>query len=70
MHEGTAHGAYISGIREATKLLSECGVCHRWEDSCFLNQDVEKDFIDDNVTRLYGVRTPYYRCLENDTFMP
>lgn len=44
MHQGTAHGAYISGIREATKLLADRGVLHRWEESCFLNQDIEQDF--------------------------
>lgn len=36
MHQGTAHGAYISGIREATKILDRFGISKSWAESVYL----------------------------------
>lgn len=44
LHQGTAHGAYITGIREATQILEDFGVRHRWEDTCFLDHETVIDF--------------------------
>jgi len=41
MHQGTAHGAYISGIREATKLLLSFGIDEPWDEHCFLMEELD-----------------------------
>jgi monoamine oxidase len=41
-HLGTAHGAYISGIREATKILEQIGCNHPWEESIYLTDDEDE----------------------------
>jgi hypothetical protein len=37
MHQGSANGAYITGVREATKILLSFGIDKPWSESVFLH---------------------------------